>query len=147
MAMAAAKKNKIVELFWRVHPALYRWSGGRIGGKLMNLPVLLLTSTGRRSRQPRERALMYLPKGDAYVVIASYLGEPRHPAWWLNLTAEPKASVQIGGKHVAVVAREAEGDEREALWREIVERQADYTEYQTRTERRIPVVVLEPVKD
>jgi deazaflavin-dependent oxidoreductase (nitroreductase family) len=140
----AAKKSKIVELFWKVHPRLYKWSGGRIGGKLMNLPVLLLTTKGRRSGEPRERALTYLPKGDTYVVIASYLGEPKHPDWWLNLKAEPRASVRVGSRDFAVTAREADGEERERLWKEVVARQGDYEEYRKRTTRRIPVVVLDP---
>ncbi|MBI3782018.1 MAG: nitroreductase family deazaflavin-dependent oxidoreductase [Deltaproteobacteria bacterium] len=143
--MAAAKKNALVQLFWKVHPALYRWSGGRIGGKLMNLPVLLLTTRGRRSGDERTKALMYVPDGKNFVVIASYLGEPRHPAWWLNLQANPQAQAVIGSSTITVRAREAEGPERERLWKEVVRRQADYAEYQSRTQRRIPVVVLEPV--
>ena len=87
---------------------------------------------------------MYLPKGDSYVVIASYLGEPRHPAWWLNLQGNPTAEIRVGSRRLTVVAREADGDERERLWKEIVARQADYAEYQQRTQRRIPVVVLDP---
>lgn len=140
----AIRRSRLVELFWKVHPRLYQWTGGRLAGEMMNLPVLLLTTKGRRTGQPRTKALMYLPKGDAYVVIASYLGEPRHPAWWLNLQASSEASVQVGSQHIAVVAREAAGDEREQLWSAIVARQQDYAEYQKRTTRRIPVVVLEP---
>lgn len=140
----ALRRNKLVELFWKVHPRLYQWTGGRLAGEMMNLPVLLLTTTGRRTGQPRTKALMYLPKADAYVVVASYLGEPRHPAWWLNLQAKPDASIQVGNQHIAVAAREAEGDEREQLWSAIVARQRDYAEYQKRTTRRVPVVVLEP---
>ena len=140
----AARRNKAVELFWKVHPHLYRWTGGRIGGRVMGLPVLLLTTRGRRTGQPRTNALMYLPSDGSCVVIASCLGEPRHPAWWLNLRAEPKAEVQVRSQRVAVKAREAEGEERSRLWKEIVARQSDYTEYQQRTTRRIPVVLLEP---
>jgi deazaflavin-dependent oxidoreductase (nitroreductase family) len=141
--MAAAKRNKIVELFWKVHPRIYRWTGGRIGGAMMNLPVLLLTTTGRHSGASRTKALMYLPSGKDYVVIASFLGEPRHPAWWLNLRANPRAEIEVGNRRISVVAREARGEERERLWNEIVQRQKDYAEYQSRTQRRIPVVVLE----
>jgi deazaflavin-dependent oxidoreductase (nitroreductase family) len=140
----AIRRSKLLELFWKIHPALYRWTGGRIGGSMMNLPVLLLTTKGRRSGEPRTRALMYLPKGDGFVVIASYLGEPRHPDWWLNLRADPRASIQVGGQRLDVAAREADGEERTRLWQEIVARQADYAEYQRRTDRRIPVVVLAP---
>jgi proline iminopeptidase len=139
----AAKRNAFVELFWRIHLQVYRWTNGRIGGALMGLPVLLLTTRGRKSREPRTSPLMYLPQGDDFVVIASYLGEPKHPAWFLNLQAEPEVEVQIGTARHLVRAREAEGVEREKLWREMVSKTADYAEYQTRTTRRIPVVVLE----
>jgi deazaflavin-dependent oxidoreductase (nitroreductase family) len=142
--MAAVRKSKAVELFWRVHPHLYRWSGGRIGGRLQGLPVLLLTTTGRKSGTARTSALSYLPSGDAYVVVASFLGEPRHPAWLLNLRAMPDAEVQVGSRRVRVRAREAEGTERERLWSEVVAKNPDYAEYQSRTERRIPIVVLAP---
>jgi deazaflavin-dependent oxidoreductase (nitroreductase family) len=140
----AAKRNALVELFWKIHPRLYRWTGGRLGGSMMGLPVLLLETTGRRSGQRRTKALMYLPSGNSYVVIASYLGEPRHPAWWVNLKADPHAEVRVGTRRIAVTAREAEGEERTRLWNEMVGRQKDYAEYQSRTKRRIPVIVLEP---
>jgi deazaflavin-dependent oxidoreductase (nitroreductase family) len=139
----AATRNAMVELFWKVHPRLYRWSRGRIGGTLMGLPVLLLTTTGRKSGRPRTNALMYVPNGGDFVVIASVLGEPRHPFWWRNLEANPEASVLIGGTTYRVRAREAAGDEREALWRALVAKVPDYDEYRARTTRRIPVVVLE----
>ncbi len=140
---AAVRKSPIVELFWKVHPWVYRVTGGRIGGRIAGLPVLLLTTKGRKSGQPRTCALTYIPDDDASVVIASYAGEPRHPDWWLNLVADPRAEIQRGGEQLRVRAREAEGEERERFWNEIVRRQSAYAEYQTRTSRRIPVVVLE----
>jgi deazaflavin-dependent oxidoreductase (nitroreductase family) len=79
------------------------------------------------------------------VVYASNAGEPRHPAWWLNLQAEPHATVQRGNEVVPVIAREAEGAERAELWDAVVRAHAGYAEYERRTSRRIPVVVLEPV--
>jgi deazaflavin-dependent oxidoreductase (nitroreductase family) len=139
----ALRRNALVELFWRIHPRVYRWSGGRIGGALVGLPVLLLETTGRRSGTRRSNALTYLPHGDAFVVIASCLGEPRHPAWWHNLVAEPRACVQVGSARQKVRAREATGDERSELWRALTERAPEYDEYAGRTLRRIPVVVLE----
>jgi deazaflavin-dependent oxidoreductase (nitroreductase family) len=142
--MAAPTRSAAVELFWTIHRWLYRVTRGRLGGRLINMPVLLLTTTGRRSGKPRTRALTYLPQGDGAVVIASFLGEPRHPDWWLNLRADPRATVQRGGTVTVMRAREAEGEERTRLWRELLERAPDYAEYQTRTTRRIPVVVLEP---
>jgi deazaflavin-dependent oxidoreductase (nitroreductase family) len=142
--MAALKRNWAVELFWKIHPVLLRLSGGRIGAKVVGMPVLLLTTQGRKSGRPRSCALTYLAKDGAYVVVASYLGEPRHPAWWLNLEAHPDAEVEIGGRKQRVRARRATGEERERLWKEVVAVNADYAEYQTRTTRDIPVVVLEP---
>jgi deazaflavin-dependent oxidoreductase (nitroreductase family) len=139
----AARRNSVIELFWKLHPLLYRWSGGRVGGRLMGLPVLLLTTTGRKTGRPRTTALMYLPRGDDFVVIASVLGEPRHPAWWRNLEAQPEASVQVGRGRHAVRARRAEGEERAELWIAVTEKVPDYDAYQSRTTRRIPVVVLE----
>lgn len=139
----ALRRNALVELFWRIHPRIYRWSGGRIGGELVGLPVLLLETRGRRSGRRRTHALTYLPRGEAFVVIASCLGEPRHPGWWHNLVAEPTASVQVGSRRHEVRAREATGDERAALWRALVQRAPEYDEYAARTSRRIPVVVLE----
>jgi deazaflavin-dependent oxidoreductase (nitroreductase family) len=139
----AVERSAAVELFWRVHRSLYRWTGGRIGGSLRGLPVLLLTTTGRKTGRPRTTALSYLPHGDDFVVIASYLGEPRHPAWFTNLEARPEASVQVGPTHHSVHAREAHGEERDRLWNAMVAKMADYAEYQARTTRRIPVVVLE----
>lgn len=139
----AMKRNAAVELFWKIHPKLYRWSGGRIGGSMMGLPVLLLHTTGRKSGEPRINALMYLPHGQDFLVIASVLGEPRHPFWWLNLEARPEASIHVGREEIPVRAREALGDEREELFRAVVAQSPDYAEYETRTQRRIPLVVLE----
>jgi deazaflavin-dependent oxidoreductase (nitroreductase family) len=143
----AAKRSVFVEWFWRAHLRLYQWSGGRIGASLMGLPVLLLTTTGRKTGQPRTSPLMYLPRGDDFVVIASYLGEPRHPFWWTNLVASPSATVQIGSRRYRVKAREADGKEREDLWKAVTAKTPDYDEYQKRTSRRIPVVVLERIEE
>lgn len=140
----AVRRNRFTEAFWKLHGWLFRVSGGRIGGRVVGLPVLMLTTTGRKSGEPRSNVLTYLPEGDAAVVFASNAGEPKHPAWWLNLLADPHATVQRGHEVVPVVAREAEGEERERLWNAIVRAQDAYAEYARRTSRRIPVVVLEP---
>lgn len=140
----AIERSRWVELFWLCHKHLYRWSGGRIGARMANLPVLLLETVGRRSGAPRINALTYLPRGEACVVIASVLGEPRHPAWYLNLVARPEVGVQVGARRFRARAREAEGAEREAIWDALVAVSPDYSQYRERTQRRIPVVVLEP---
>ena len=142
--MPAVRRNKLTEAFWVLHRWLFRVSGGRIGGKILQFPVLLLTTTGRKTGEPRTNALTYVPHGDACVVVASNAGEPRHPAWWLNLAADPHAEIQRGGSTTRVVAREAEGDERTRFWDEFVRRESGYATYAQRTTRRIPVVVLEP---
>lgn len=142
--MPAVRRTKLVELFWKMHPWLYRVSGGRLGGRAMGMPVLLLHTRGRKTGQPRTNALMYLPCEDAYVVIASYAGEPRHPAWWLNLKASPHTKIQVGSREIQVVAREAQGEERERLWKRVVETESSYDTYRQRTSRHIPVVILDP---
>jgi deazaflavin-dependent oxidoreductase (nitroreductase family) len=139
----AIERNAVIDLFWKVHPKVYRWSGGRIGGSMRGIPILLLTTTGRKSGQPRTKALMYISQADNFVVAASFLGSEQHPAWWLNLISDPDATVQIDGTSYDVKAREAEGEEREELWSAFVDMMAEYDEYRAQTSRRIPVVVLE----
>ena len=140
------RRTPLVELFWKVHPWLYRMSGGRLLGRLVGMKVLLLTTTGAKTGAVRTTALTYLEAGSAYVVIGSFLGEPRHPAWVHNLRANPRATVQLGAREIAVTAREARGDERARLWQQLVALQPDYRAYEGRTDREIPVVVLEPWK-
>lgn len=142
--MPAVRRTRAMELFWRINPRIYRLTGGRVLGRIGRVPVLLLVTTGRRTGAARTSPLLYLPQGRAYVVAASYAGEPTHPAWWLNLKAHPDATVQVGSTVVPVRAREAEGDERARLWAAIVAQDGSFAEYQRRTTRRIPVVVLEP---
>lgn len=141
--MAALRRTKLVELFWRVHPSIYRATGGRILGRVLGMPVLLLTTRGRRTGASRTTALTYHPMADGYAVIGSVLGEPRNPGWVHNLRAHPHAEIQVGSRRIPVVAREAEGAERERLWSEVTAREPSYSAYADRTERRIPVVVLE----
>lgn len=143
--MAAPHRTPFNEFIWRTHKHLYRLSGGRLGGTIGGNPVLLLTTTGRKTGELRTVALAHLEKSDAWVVIASFAGQPRHPGWWLNLLENPVGKVQKGPQVTEVRAREAEGEERERLWAAICEQEAGFAEYQTRTDRRIPVVVLEPV--
>jgi len=144
--MPAVRRTRLMETIWKAHRWAYEKSGGRIGGTMMGMPVLLLHTTGRKTGAPRTSPLMYLPHGEACVVIASNAGEPKHPAWWHNLQANPRAEVQRGRRRTPVVAREAQGDERAQLWAEVLRREKSYAEYEARTTRRIPVVVLEPVR-
>jgi deazaflavin-dependent oxidoreductase (nitroreductase family) len=132
----------ITRVFIRTAVLLYRRSGGKIGGKMSGVPVLLLTTTGRRSGRSWTVPVMYQADGDRRVVVASNGGSARHPAWWLNLRSSPHASIQIGREAYPVAAVETEGDERERLWRRMADVYKGYDGYARKTTRTIPVVVL-----
>jgi len=119
-------------------------SGGRILGTVAGMPVLLLTTTGRRSGKARTTPLTFFRNGNDLVVVASNGGSDRAPNWWLNLQHDPRAVVEIGQDEIAVTARAAPAEQRERLWVEITATYAGYARYQEVTERRIPVVLLSP---
>lgn len=123
---------------------LYRLSGGRIGGHIAEAPVLLLTTTGRKSGQQRTAPVVYLKEGENLVVIGSNAGHNRTPAWSLNLKANPAAEVEVGREKRQVQARIAEGEERADLWRKHNEQYSGFDEYEARTNRDIALFVLEP---
>jgi F420H(2)-dependent quinone reductase len=123
---------------------LYRLSGGRVGGRIGKAPVLLLTTTGRRSGQARTAPVVYLTVGEGFVVIGSNAGHTREPAWSLNLKAKPEAEVEVGRRKLPVRARIASGEERAGLWRRHNEQFSGFDEYEARTDREIAVFVLEP---
>jgi deazaflavin-dependent oxidoreductase (nitroreductase family) len=141
-------RSLIVRLVTRylgaLHRVAYSASGGRIGSRIWGLEIVLLTTTGRRSGRARTVPLCSLRVGESFVVIASYGGLDRSPSWWLNLQREPKATLRLGRTTREVVAREATQGERERLWAQVTERAPGYLDYQRRTTRRIPVVLLEP---
>jgi len=139
------RRSPAIELFWKIHPWIYRASGGRLLGRLVGMEVLLLTTTGAQSGRERTTALTCFEDAGHRVVIGSFLGEPRHPAWVHNLRAHPEATVQIGARRLRARAREARGEERARLWARAVAIQPDYRRYETRSGREIPVVVLEPL--
>ena len=127
------------------HIQRYVATGGANGHEWKpGVPTLLLTTRGRRSGLLRRTALIYGRDGDAYVVVASQGGLPQHPSWYLNLEADPKVHVQVGPDEFDATARQATGDERARLWREMAKIWPAYDEYQTKTDRHIPVVVLTP---
>jgi deazaflavin-dependent oxidoreductase (nitroreductase family) len=126
-----------------IHAALYRATGGRVGGTMMKVPILLLTTRGRKSGKERTTPLMYGRDGDNFVLIASVGGAPRNPAWYWNVRAQ-EAEVELGRERRRVQARDAEGEERDRLWAQMVGLYPGYADYQQKTTRRIPVVVLEP---
>ena len=128
----------------KVHAWVYRRTGGRIGHAAGKLTNLLLTTTGRKSGRARTVTLAYIEDGEHYVVVASNGGADRHPSWWLNLQQIPEATVQVGADTVDVIAREATDYERARLWPELKRVNPFYSRYEEITERRIPIVILEP---
>ena len=126
---------------------LYRVSGGIIGGRVQSLPVLLLTTIGRKSGQPRTVPVGYLRDGSAYVIIASYGGLPRHPAWFLNLQSHPEATIQVKKRQVPVQAETANPEKKGELWARLMEVAPGYGKYQKRTSREIPMVILHPIDE
>ena len=133
-----------IRIAGKLQARLYRLSGGRLGGKSARKPVLVLTTTGRRSGQPRSTVVLYKADGDNIVVIGSNAGNERAPAWGLNLGANPEAEVQIRSERRRVRARVAEGEERAQLWSRMNSDYRGYDEYRVRTNRDIKVFVLEP---
>jgi deazaflavin-dependent oxidoreductase (nitroreductase family) len=128
----------------KLNVPIYRLSRGRIFGNVGTAPVLLLTSTGRRSGQKRTAPVVFLADGERYVVIGSNAGNVRTPAWSYNLQANPDAEIELRGAHKLVRARVAEGDERAELWRKVNEMYEGFDDYDAKTPRDIAVFVLEP---
>jgi deazaflavin-dependent oxidoreductase (nitroreductase family) len=126
---------------------LYRLTGGGIGGRVQGLPVLLLTTTGRKSGKKRTVPLGFLRDGSAYVIIASYAGLPRNPAWFLNLESEPSATIQVKKRQMHVRAETANSEKRRELWARLIEVAPGYANYEKRTTREIPMVILHPVDE
>jgi deazaflavin-dependent oxidoreductase (nitroreductase family) len=127
----------------RIHVALFRLTHGRIGSRIGNgLPVLLLTTTGRKSGRRRTTPLLYVEDGGRHVVVASVGGAPKHPAWYLNLQADPRTTVEVGRRRLAVRAETAEPEERARLWQSVTAMYPTYDAYQAKTSREIPIVIL-----
>ena len=129
----------------RLNTWVYRLSGGRLAGRFPGgAPVLLLTTIGRKSGQPKTAPLLYLQDGDDYVVVASKGGMSQHPLWFKNLEANPRVEVEVGSRKIEATARRATHEEKAALWPKLVGMYSSYADYQARTTRNIPVVILTP---
>ncbi len=128
-----------------IHRPLFRLSKGKVMGKGAGMPVLVLTTKGRKSGQPRPTMLTSpLQIDDKVVIVASKGGADRHPDWFLNLQADPKVEVEMGGTTRSMTAHIADAAEKADLWPKIVAGHDNYAGYQSKTEREIPVVVLAP---
>ena len=127
-------------LIMSAHIALYRLTGGRLGGK----HIVLLTTIGQKSGQPRTKPLYHIKDGASYIVIASAGGSDKNPAWYANLTANPKVTVEDHGRTIAGIASTASDSERARLWQIIVAQAPNFGDYEKRTARVIPVVRIQP---
>lgn len=143
------QQERIAHVFIRVMSALniwaYRATGGKVGGRfLRGAPVCLLTMTGRKSGRRLTAPLIYLADGPRVVLVASKGGMAKNPLWYENLVANPRCEVEIGRDRRPMIARTASAGEKQALWPRLVAVYRDYDDYQARTERDIPVVILDP---
>ena len=124
--------------------AEFRANDGKVGGPFEGTPVLLLSTVGAKSAEPRTTPVVYLPDGERMVIFASKAGAPENPAWYHNLLAHPQASVEVGTETVEVQAQVLSGEERARLFAAQVARQPQFEEYQSKTTREIPVIALSP---
>jgi len=124
----------------------FRANGGRVGGNFEGAPMLILHTTGAKSGEERVHPLMYLQQNGTCAIFASKGGAPSNPNWYYNLLAHPRATIEIGTETKAVKARVAQGEERDALWSTQKERYPGFAEYERKTNREIPVVILEPAE-
>jgi F420H(2)-dependent quinone reductase len=138
-------RGRLLRFITTAHRAMYRASRGRLGGSARGKPTLLLTTTGRKTGQSHTVPLPFMPDGDRMVVIASFAGSPKHPAWYLNLAAHADVTIQVRDRTLTAKAVTAEGEERAALWARITADMPWYEDYQRQTSRVIPLVVLNPV--
>lgn len=135
---------RLIRFVTRLHETIFRVSGGRVLGRAAGMPVVMLTTTGRRSGR-KHTSMLTTPArlGEGIVLVASYGGNDRHPAWFLNLQANPDVDVVMRDRSGPMRARVASREEKDALWPQVVAAYGDYAVYQQRTERDIPLVVLE----
>ncbi len=135
----------IIKWMSRAQTWLYKKTDGKVGGKVLKgAPVALLTTTGRKTGEPRVSPLLYLRDGDRVVLVASQGGSAKHPLWYLNLKANPKVTVQIKDEVLNLTARDATDQERAEYWPKLVEMYSSFDDYQSWTDRVIPVVICEP---
>jgi deazaflavin-dependent oxidoreductase (nitroreductase family) len=142
----AAVKDALFRVATGLHTSLYRRTGGKIGGQIagqiFKSPFMLLTTTGRSSGQPRTVPLLCVQDGDRFLAIASFGGDDRHPQWFKNLQANPEATIELRGETIPVRATVATPEEKKALWPKVLTAYKGYANYQRKTERDIPVVIL-----
>ena len=143
--MDTAYGDFIIKWMSRINTFMYRRNKGEgLGGNFQGIPVAILTTKGRKTGEPRDSPLYFHQDGDKVIVAASKGGSDKHPMWYLNLKADPKVKVQIKDEVLQLTARDATDEERALYWPKLVEMYPTYDDYQSWTERKIPLVVCEP---
>lgn len=137
--------KRVLKAIVTVHVWLYRTSGGRLGTRLKGSPVCLVTMRGRKSGREITLPLMYTPRGDKVLLVASLGGAPQHPVWYHNLVAHPEVTIQHGPTVRKMTVRQASAAEKAELWPLLVASYGEFADYQAKTERDIPVMICEPV--
>ncbi|MEO7913677.1 MAG: nitroreductase family deazaflavin-dependent oxidoreductase [Roseiflexaceae bacterium] len=128
------------KLIMNAHIALYRLTGGRLGGK----NIVLLTTIGKKSKQPRTKPLFHIKDGANYIVFASAGGNEKNPAWYANLAANPKVTIEDHGRTIAGIASATDATERARLWKIIIAQAPNFADYEKKTTRVMPVVRIQP---
>jgi F420H(2)-dependent quinone reductase len=144
-ALNSAGTGVLIKWMSRINTAVYKVSGGRVGGTfLQGAPVALLTTIGRKTGQPRVSPLLFLRDGDRIVLVASQGGRANNPMWYLNLKANPKVTVQVKKDVLKLTARDATDAERAQYWPQLVSMYSSFDDYQSWTDRVIPIVICDP---
>lgn len=146
-SLSSRAQNTIGKVVTKAHSSIYRATGGKFAGTMgSGRPILLLNTIGRKTGEKRTHPLLYLADGEDMVIVASAGGAPKHPAWYLNLKANPETTVEVSDREVRVRAEEANEEEKARLWPDLVKMYGGYAGYQRRTDREIPVVKLHPIE-
>ncbi|HUR78373.1 MAG TPA: nitroreductase family deazaflavin-dependent oxidoreductase [Acidimicrobiales bacterium] len=141
----ADRRDPVAKIVNTLHRTLFTATKGRVGGKVMGMEAVILTTTGRKSGEKRQSMLTApIAEGDKVVLVASYGGGPKHPQWYLNLQANPSVEITRAGKTTRMTARTASSEERAEMWPRVTAAYKGYAGYQEKTDREIPLVVFEP---
>lgn len=144
-ALNSASTGVLIKWMSRINTALYKRSGGRLGGKfLKGAPVAVLTTIGRKTGEPRESPLLFLREGDRVILVASQGGRANNPMWYLNLKANPQVTVQVKREVLKLTARDAGDEERARYWPKLVDMYSSFESYKSWTDRVIPIVICDP---
>jgi deazaflavin-dependent oxidoreductase (nitroreductase family) len=147
MEEAPSYQQPDTSLLGEEHVRRYQETNGEVGYLWNGVPILLLTMKGRKTGEPRTTPLIFATDNERYLIVASQGGAPKHPLWYLNLVETPEVKIQVLSKHYRAMAHTATEDEKPRLWQLVTETWPNYNVYQTRTDRVIPLVVLDPIAE